>query len=208
MSDFDKLLSELGGIQTDLEQTMAKALPADDGTDEKNILSAAEDGGRDGDADDKGGKPDGDEDDEGEMTKSFEVVLDTGEKVQAFDGTEMIKSLQARLEKSDGNMTAALTQVAGVLKGQNDLIKSLQLQVAALGNEGRGRKTVLNIAEKPTTLAKSQAPEGVTPDVFFSKALAAQKEGRISGSDVALAETMLNRGQSIPEALIQRVMGQ
>lgn len=212
MNDFDKLLSELGTIQTDLEQTMVKALPADDGTDEKNIQAAAAEGGQDGDGDDDGNKPDGDADDKGQMVKSFEVTLETGEKAQAFDGTEMLKAMQAdfesRLGKSDANVAAALTQVTGVLKSQNELIKSLQQQVSALGNEGRGRKAVVSIAEKPATLAKSQAADGVSPEVFFAKALTAQKEGRISGTDVALAETMLNRGQAIPEALIQRVMGQ
>jgi len=212
MSQFEKLMSELGQLGTE-QAELTKALPADDGKDEEKIQAAAGEGGSDGDADNKGGKADGDADDKGDkpMAKSFEVTLENGEKVDAVDGTEMVKALTDRLtvvEGANGELGKALESAVGVIKGFTPLIKSLQEQVAKLSGEGRGRKTILTIAEKPApgaTLAKSE-PAGVTPEIFFAKALAAQKEGRLSGVDIAMAESCLNRGEAIPPSIVARVM--
>lgn len=213
MSQFDQLMAELDQLGQD-QVAMAKALPADDGKDEEKIQAAAAEGGLeggaagDGDGDDKGGKPDGDGDDKGAMAKSFEVTLPDGTKVQAQDGAEMVKALTERLDNTETTMAKALGDAVNLIKGQAGLIKSLQEKVIKLSNEGRGRKAVVNLVDKPagTPMAKSE-PAGVTPDVFFAKALDAQKAGRISGTDVAYAESLLNRGQNLPEALVQRVMG-
>jgi len=133
--------------------------------------------------------------------------------VQAFDGSEMLKSLSERVEGLDSNLAKALGQTVELIKGQGELIKSLTERVAKLSGEGRGRKAVLSVVEKPAatantdTMAKSiGAADGVTPEVFFAKALNAQKEGRISGIDIAMAETCLNKGQAIPPSIVARVM--
>lgn len=210
MSQFDKLMQELNGLQAD-QELMTKALPADDGEDEEKIQAAAAEGGSDHQ------EPDGDEDGEGEgdgdadnkpMAKSFKFTLEDGTEVEAEDGTELVKSLQARVETTEQTMAKALEQTLNLVKGQSELIKSMQDQIKKLSGEGRGRKTVVSVVEKPVvgTMVKSMQPEGVSPDEFFAKALTAQREGRISGSDIALAETMLNRGQQIPPAILQRVM--
>lgn len=212
MSQFDKLMAELGQLSAD-QETMAKALPADDGKDEKKIQAAAAEGGLggDGDADDAGGMPDGDADDSS-MTKSFKFTLEDGTEVEAQDGTEMVKSLQAKVAETESTMAKALGQAVELIKGQGDMIKSLSDRVAKLSGEGRGRKAVVSVVEKPapdastSTMAKSMQADGVSHDVFFAKAMVAQREGRISGSQIALAETMLNRGQPIPADLVQRVM--
>lgn len=209
MSQFDKLMQELNGLQAD-QELMTKALPADDGEDEEKIQAAAAEGGSDHQ------EPDGDEDGEGEgdgdadnkpMAKSFKFTLEDGTEVEAEDGTELVKSLQARVETTEQTMAKALEQTLNLVKGQSELIKSMQDQIKKLSGEGRGRKTVVSVVEKPVgTMVKSMQPEGVSPDEFFAKALTAQREGRISGSEIALAETMLNRGQQIPPAILQRVM--
>lgn len=213
MSQFDKLMQELGTLQSD-QEAMTKSLPADDGKDEEKIQAAAAEGGLGdgGNADDKGGKPDGDADDK-PMAKSFEVVLEDGSKVEAVDGTELVKSLTERLDGQESTMAKALDSMVGLIKGQNEMIKSLSDQVKKLSGEGRGRKAVVSITEKPTatahtdTMAKSiGAGDGVTADQFFAKALSAQKEGRISGGEIALAETLLNKGQEIPPSIVARVM--
>lgn len=209
MSQFDELIQELNGLQAD-QELMTKALPADDGEDEEKIQAAAAEGGSDHQ------EPDGDEDGEGEgdgdadnkpMAKSFKFTLEDGTEVEAEDGTELVKSLQARVETTEQTMAKALEQTLNLVKGQSELIKSMQDQIKKLSGEGRGRKTVVSVVEKPVgTMVKSMQPEGVSPDEFFAKALTAQREGRISGSEIALAETMLNRGQQIPPAILQRVM--
>ena len=208
MSDFDKLMGELSQLSTE-QGELAKALPADDGKDEAKIQAAAEEGGLgDGDDDNNGGSPDGDADNGAPMAKSFELTLEDGTKIQAQDGTEMVKALSDRLDANEANLAKALGSAVSLIKGQGEMIKSLVDQVKKLSGEGRGRKTVVSVVEKPEpTMVKSHQPDGLSLDQFFAKALAAQKEGRISGTEIAVAETYLNRGQEIPAAIVQRVMG-
>lgn len=209
MSQFEKLMGELSQLGTD-QETMTKALPADDGKDEEKIQAAAAESGLDGDgdADDMGGEPDGDEDDKPAMAKSFKFTLEDGTEVEAQDGSELVKSLQARVEKTEGEMFKALETAVGLIKGQGDLIKSMQDQIKKLGGEGRGRKAVVSVVEKPgpseTVMAKSE-PAGMSHEQFFAKALTAQREGRISGTEIAIAESCLNRGEAIPQNIVQRV---
>lgn len=210
MSQFEKLLGEIASLATE-QETMTKALPADDGADEEKIQAAAAEGGSDGDEDDAGGAADGDADDAGKgkpMAKSFKLTLEDGTEIEAQDGAEMVKSLQERVEKNEETMAKALGSAVELIKGQASLIKSLSEKVAKLAGEGRGRKTVVSIVEKPapgaSTMAKSE-PVGLTPDQFFAKALSAQKEGRITGTEIAVAEACLNRGEQIPASIIQRV---
>lgn len=222
MSQFDQLMTELQQLGQDQEQ-MTKALPADDGKDEDKIQAAAAEGGLDGGAGGgeaaagaggEGGEG-GDADDEGKgegapMAKSFQLTLDDGTVIEAQDGTELVKALADDLNTTKATMAKALGDAVGLIKGQADMIKSLSDQVKKLSGEGRGRKAVLSVVEKPApvaaTMAKSQQAEGVTPEIFFAKALDAQKAGRISGTDIAVAESCLNRGQAIPENIVQRVM--
>lgn len=213
MSDFDKLMGELNQLAAD-QGELAKALPADDGKDEDNIQAAAAEGGLGGgDGDGAGeGDEDGAEDGKGDgapMAKSFQLTLEDGTVIEAQDGTEMVKALAEDLNQTKGTMAKALGEAVTLIKGQNDMIKSLTDRVAKLSGEGRGRKAVLSVVEKPApaaTMAKSQQAEGVTPEIFFTKALDAQKAGRISGTDIAVAESCLNRGVAIPENIVQRVM--
>lgn len=208
MNAFEKLMGEIADLGAD-QESMAKALPADDGKDEKKIQAAAAEGGSDGDAGDNGGPGDGDADDDGKpMAKSFKLTLEDGTELEAQDGAELVKALSDRLDATETSMAKALGSAVDLIKGQASLIKSLSDRVAKLSGEGRGRKTVVSVVEKPgpgaSTMAKSE-PAGMSTDVFFAKALTAQKEGRISGSDISLAETCLNRGEPIPAHIIQRV---
>jgi len=205
MSQFEKLMAELGQLSAD-QETMTKALPADDGKDESKIQAAAAEGGSDGDADDVVGDDDGDDK---PMAKSFKFTLDDGTEVEAQDGTDLVKSLQDRVEKGEATMAKAMASAIDLIKGQAEMIKSLSDSVKKLSGEGRGRKAVVSVVEKPEpgagTMAKSD-PAGVSHDVFFAKALAAQKEGRLSGTDIAVAESCLNRGEAIPQSIVARVM--
>jgi hypothetical protein len=212
---FDKLLADLQSV-TDSQETLAKALPQDDGKDDDKAIQAAAGEGEggaaagDGDADDKGGAADGDADDK-PMAKSFKVKLADGTEVEAEDGTEMIKSLTARLDASEGTMTKALESCIGLIKGQQDMIKSLGDQVTKLRGEGRGRKAIVSINDKPDNVAAGNADlkkseQGVTPEVFMAKALDAMSAGKLTGMDVSLAEACLNRGEQVPASIVSRVL--
>lgn len=209
---FDKLMADLAQASTD-QETMRKALPAEDGTDDTSIQAAAAEGGA---QDDKGGdgkKPAAEGEGEGEggdgkpMGKSFTVKLADGTEVEATDGAEMIKSLTERLDATETTMAKALGDAVGLIRGQADMIKSLGEQVTKLRGEGRGRKAVvsLNVKQDATALAKSD-DKGLKPGEFMAKAMTAMTAGKITGMDIAHAESCLNRGEAVPAHIIQSVL--
>lgn len=207
---FEKLISELEEMSTE-QENLSKALPADEGKDEDKIQAAAADGG-DGDGAAAGaGDGDGDKDKDGDgdqMGKSLgTVTLEDGTQAEAIDGTELVKSLMARVETTEGQMQKALEGAIGLIKGQSAMIKSLSEQVAKLAGTGRGRKTVVTVTEKNpagTPMNKSE-PAGMTGEEFMAKALVAQSNGKILAKDVSAIEMYLNRGMPIPAHLIARV---
>lgn len=197
-SEFDKLLSEIGDVH--------KALPADDSTkdDDKKIEDAAVDGGEKKEADEAAAAAAAEKKD-GDVSKSFEVTLDDGTKVPAIDATAILKALNDRVEKNESAVMTALTQTL-------DIVKSLSAQVAKLSDAGKGRKAVLTVHEKTpagTEINKGGAEQPATMDAeeFMGKALLAQSEGKITGHEIAVAESCLNRGTAIPEATIKKVLG-
>jgi hypothetical protein len=142
------------------------------------------------------------------MAKSFKFTLEDGTEVEAQDGSELVKSLGERLDATETTMAKALGQAVDLIKGQGEMIKSMQDQIKKLSGEGRGRKAVVSIVEKPGpgegVMAKSES-QGMSHEQFFAKALTAQKEGRLSGTDIAIAESCLNRGEAIPANIVARV---
>lgn len=202
MSAFDKLLEEL--------DVMAKALPAggEGGDDaDKKIAAAAEDGG-DADGDKSDAKDDESKDgkDGGEtLGKSFTFKLDDGTEVEGVDGTELVKSLTERMDSTESVMAKALETAVTLIKAQGAEIVALKERVEKISSEGRGRKTVVSVVEKGKPLAKSE-DKGMTSEQFLTKAESAMEAGRISGRDLALAESCLNRGAPVPEAIISRVV--
>lgn len=164
------------------------------------------------DGDEGAGEGDGDGDEQ--MGKSFRFTLDDGQEVEAVDGTELVKSLIARFDSfgaesatKEEAMTKALGVAVDLIKSQGEAISSLQTEVKRLASEGRGRKTVVSVAEKPAagTMAKSE-PAGISGDEFMAKCLAAQAAGRITGLDVAKAEGFLLKGLAVPADIVKRVL--
>lgn len=231
---FEKLLSDLDDLQA-----LQKSAPADEnlegevgeGSDDSLIADAAAEGEvaseaegsgegsgegeghAEPDADDVGGPSDGDADNE-VMGKSFRFTLDTGEEMEAVDGTELVKSLMARFDTNEESMTKALGVAVDLIKSQGDLIKSqgeaiasLQTEVTRISGEGRGRKTVVSVAEKPTaeTMAKSE-PAGISGEEFMAKAMDAQKAGRLTALQISVAETALIKGLAVPADIVKRVL--
>lgn len=204
---YEALLEEL--------ETLQKSMDQGDSDDEKIAAAAAagdddEDDEPDGD-EGMGGEGDGDGD-EGPMAKSFSFQLDTGEVVEAVDGTELVKSLQneVALLKSERETAASQSEkvfqaVLGQLKNQGRLIKSLSAQVEKLSSEGRGRKS---IAAPNAAMAKSMGADagGLTPDRLLAKANAAFDAGRISGKELTVIDVSLRHGAALDDGLMARVL--
>ena len=204
---YEALLEEL--------ETLQKSMDQGDSDDEK-IAAAAAAGDDDEDDDPDGGEGmggEGDGDgDEGPMAKSFSFQLDTGEVVEAVDGTELVKSLQneVALLKSERETAASQSEkvfqaVLGQLKSQGELIKSLSAQVEKLSSEGRGRKS---IAAPNAAMAKSMGADagGLTPDRLLAKANAAFDAGRISGKELTVIDVSLRHGAALDDGLMARVL--
>lgn len=205
-SSFDDLLKSLGEVANQAD-TLAKAAP--DAADDENVAAAAADagvnvdgaagaGGNDEDLEDDVGGGEG-----GDLKKSDDGMV---------DATELLKSLMARQETTDGTLAKALTSLTGVMSKQNDMIKSLQTEVAALRNQGRGRKTMLAVSEKQPIgdLAKSAAAaaegEGkITPDELLAKSAAAFAAGKISGVEHNTVDVCLRNGWAIDAGVLTKI---
>lgn len=145
------------------------------------------------------------------MGKSFQVADADGTTHEVVDATEMVKSLLARQESTDNVLAKALESMTGTLAKQNDLIKSLSEQIKTVSGQGRGRKAVLSITEKPSidTLAKSGAAAeegGMTPGEFFAKANNAFETGKLGGKDLNTISVCIRGNHPIDEALVKKVL--
>jgi hypothetical protein len=194
---YEALLEEL--------ETLQKSMDQGDSDDEK-IAAAAAAGDDDEDDDPDGGEGmggEGDGDgDEGPMAKSFSFQLDTGEVVEAVDGTELVKSLQneVALLKSERETAASQSEkvfqaVLGQLKSQGELIKSLSAQVEKLSSEGRGRKSV---AAPSAAMAKSFGdPYELPTEMLLAKAEAALSAQKINGREANTISVACRHGLSL-----------
>ena len=146
------------------------------------------------------------------LAKSFRLALDDGEEIEAFDATELVKSLHEELGSLRNESLTVMRQAFDLIKAQNATIAGLKSEVSALGMSGRGRRSVLSVSEKSSTseMAKSMPREeaGVSKAEFFAKAATAQRAGRLSAQDISLAEAYSSKGMAIPERIIARVMGE
>lgn len=209
---FEKLVEEI--------EIMAKAIPSNTGKDDKKIRAAADDEDKDDDIDldeelndkdkfddeDEDELDDIDKDDEGKgMTKSLQLKLEDGSVIEAEDGTELVKALINRVENNESLLAKALEGTVKLVKSQGEMIKSLEDKVAKLSGQGRGRKTTLSIVEKQLATMTKSDPEGISTHDFMTKALVAQADGRITGMEVARAESYINKGIPVPQEIVDRV---
>lgn len=213
MSQFDKLLAELKS-QSDEQATLAKSLPAEDGKDDEAIQAAAAEADADNNPEDNADEdvdaPAAKDKDKGEIVaKSMSAVVD-GEEIEVVDATEILKSLTGRLDATEQVLAKALESTLGTIKSQGDMIKSLNARVAKLAGEGKGRKTVLTVVEKPAvgdTMAKSEsAQEGMTTQQFMAKAHAAFSAGKLSGQELTTADVAIRSGAQIPAGIIAKAL--
>ena len=202
MSQFDELLAQLNAVQEE-QSTLAKAMPEADGEDDKAIQTAAEDGAEDN------GNPEDEDNGEEPMTKS--IMID-GEAHDVVDAEVLIKSIHdqgERLGQAEEVLAKGLTAALGMIKGQGELIKSMQGQIAKLSKQGTGRKTVLSVHEKPVVsgepLAKSQQ-EGLTPAELMAKANAAYDAKKISGQELTAIDVALRQGIAPETGLLAKCL--
>lgn len=188
-SEFDKLLG-------DLDDILAKAQPVE-------MLPEPEPGA-DTDQDDpkKAATPAKGEadDDDDDMMKSFQVTLEDGREVEAYDATQMMKAMhtQSRRQASTlATLQADLTAARAVITKQTDLLKSLAERIGeqgtilkALREQPAGRRSAGAHAAAPA------APALNAEDVL-AKALVAQGEGRLSAMDVSEIEARLAGGHAL-----------
>jgi hypothetical protein len=195
------------GLLNDLEELKKAQAAEDDGAGDQKIADAA---ASDEDGDESGATPgdgDGDEDEGEEMGKSLTVTLPDGTEAKAFDGTMLIKSLQNEIVTIKGerateneHLSKSLNLVTEMLGEQGKALKALGDQVAKMANQGAGRKAVVAIAG--TDLAKSEsASSAISTEELMNKCLAAQTAGKISGFEISLAESCINRGLPIPDSV-------
>lgn len=234
MSDFTALLDELAQLQAG-NTDMAKALRADEAADDKKIVAAADTDGDgkaegiaegEGEGDDAEGK-DGQDKGADYFGKAMQVTLPDGTVTEAYDGSEAIAGIHARIDAlteqvnaraAGDDMLKALSGTRDVLKGMQDLIskqsatiasqgemlKSMQADIGSLRNSGAGRKATLSVHDKPTA-ATQAAPSGPTNDEIMSKALSAQAAGKITARDVAVLESYFGRGMPAPANILAAI---
>jgi hypothetical protein len=208
-SEFEKLAAEL--------EVLAKAQPA---TEEDKVLAAAKEAGVDTDQvgdtpDDADGVdgPDGDEDEDDEVLgKSFQAVDADGQSVKAYDATDLIKSLDARIvgvqslmDADNQSLTKSLTLMADMLKSQSEQIDVLQKAMVNMSKQGAGRKAILTVNEKPEPAMMKSAQSGMNTETFMMKANAAFNAGRISGKDLTVCDVSLRHNEAIDAGLINKI---
>lgn len=201
-SSFDELLKSLGEV-VDSTDNLVKALPEADG-DDAAVVAAAQDAGVNTDAAAAG---DGDEDEDENVDGEDLAKSQTGDDL--VDATDLLKSLMARQDTTEGALAKALHGLTGAMSKQNDLIKSLQSEVATLRNQGRGRKTMLNVADRQPIgeLAKSAAAEDgkITPADLLAKSQAAFAAGKISGVEANTVDVCLRNSWPIDASILTKV---
>lgn len=203
---FDELLKSLAQV-ADGADTLAKAAAAApaEGEDDKTVAAAAADSGVGAPA----GNPEDDEEEEGgeEFGKSLGADASGAEMI---DATDLVKSLMARQDSTDGVLAKAMTSMVGALSKQNDLIKSLQAEVGKLAGQGRGRKTLVTISERPgiaDVLAKSESADDgkITPADLMAKSNAAHAAKKISGVELNTIDVCLRNNWPIDAGILQKV---
>lgn len=204
MSQFDELLAAIND-EANEQSELAKSIPAPGTTDDNVATAAAGDGADKTNATTDPLKKEGEED----LTKSLNPEDDQVEVVEVDDLIKSLTDMDLRLEQSEGLMAKALGGALDLIKGQGEMIKSLTAEVKRLGSVGTGRKALLVATERAQPgehLAKSlPQAEAARPQEILAKCLEAQRAGKLTGGDVARAESQLNHGLAVDPQILARL---
>lgn len=210
---FEELLNQLNAEQ-EAQDALIKSLPQDSQDDDKIQAAAAEgEAGADDGTVTEENEEDEKLDENGEpMAKS--LTLEGGE--EAIDATDLLKAMQADIDTHGDVLAKAMPQVLKLMQGQSQmiqqqgtLIKSMQSRMDALAGQGRGRKAVITVSEKPVTgedpMVKSQQ-DGMSPQEFMLKANNAFDKKLITGTQFTTIDVCLREGQAIDPELIRKIV--
>jgi len=141
------------------------------------------------------------------MTKSEAGAgADEGDE-EMVDATELVKSLMDKQDAASTMLAKAIETMTATVSKQTALIKSLSDEVKALKGQGRGRKTVVSVTEKPDALiAKSHNDSGVTPQEFFAKAEKMFDDGSLTGKELNTISVCMRMGQAPDASLVAKVL--
>lgn len=202
MSEFQSLLDDLSELE-ELRKAQPPAAHAEPDGDEGKDGGPPDNDGDEEEDEDEDEYDDEDEDDEDmkgkPFGKSFHVTLADGSEAEAVDGTAVIAALQADVASVSADMLKAFKSLTSLVKSQQSDLTALREQVGALSARPAGRKSVLNVHEKPSPI-EEPAPE-VAPSTVLAKALAAQRAGRLHGGQVAEIELYLGAKKPLPDHL-------
>lgn len=164
-------------------------------------------------------KPDGDDGkdpgpDSPTLTKALQVTLPDGTMVEAFDGEEMLKALEARqadmmgeiqdTQGAFGSMVELIKRQGAQIAKQESLLKALNTQVERLAAAGTGRRAILNINEKPTAATVADTSADASPGEVMAKALNMARDGKLDWSWMSRIEAGQGRGEILPPELARR----
>ena len=194
VSEYDKLMKSFDDIllkaQGADEDAKIKAAAGDHDEPDEDDMDGADASTDDGDADN--------------MMKSFQVTLEDGSSVEAYNATDMLKAMHG-VAKRHGEQLAEMTARAkaadAVLAKVPEILSSLQTTIArqgemlkALSQQPAGRKSVVQAPSEAAPKTKS-APQ------IMAKALELSGSGTLSSADVAIVENRLAKGMSLPSHL-------
>ena len=144
---------------------------------------------------------------EGEAAPApIKATLADGTEVEVEDAGPAIAELRGELTTATAALAEAAPVIAtsvalikslhGTVSEQDAMIKSLRADVERLGSLGGGRRGVLVAPKAPAAPA---APAGTPYPDLMTKALDAQKAGKITGAEVSRLVAHVNRGLGVPE---------
>lgn len=205
MSDFEKLLAELAAAEGE-QAVLAKSMTATTDVADQNIAAAAAAPGN--------GEPNAnlnpEDNQEDQLAKSLEAAA-AAAGVTMIDGEELTKSLDSlngRVSAAEGILAKGLESAIALIRGQGELLKSMQANIHQLSGQGRGRQTVVTVNERQPVgeqLAKSQAGQ-VTVGEVLAKANAAFDAKKITGLELTALDVSLRTGQSPSEAVLAKIL--
>jgi hypothetical protein len=220
----EKTVGEFGKLLGDLEALSATTLAkAASGDDDRVIAAAAAAGAADDGKEKTGKNPDGlankDEEDDEKLAKSLQLFDKDGQPIEAIDGTAMVKALQDEVEtikaaRADENMHLGkslslvcdmLSENSKLIKAQGAAIDSLNTQIEKLSNSGRGQRSAIVVPAAQLAKSEGAGDEKISDSDLLAKAAPQLGNGKISGADIAMGETYINRGIAFPEQLRSRL---
>lgn len=214
MSDFDKLIDELalvGQEQTLLAKSVSAAT-ADDAAIAAAAAPAAAAAAAPAAAAPAATATNPEDAAEEALAKSVEAMnaAAAAAGVSMIPGEDLMKSMDAlgsRVGEAEGVLAKGLTAAIDLIRGQGEMIKSMQSQIHQLSSQGAGRKTMLAINERQPTgepLVKSEGQ--YTVGEVMAKANQAFDAKKITGLELTSLDVSLRSGQPPSKDTLAKIL--